>query len=86
MTGDVPTCIASIRTKKAEFLEKRRFKKERQAAGLEDEDEKKEKSEKNEKTKKSKNGQGGKKGARLVSVSLEVEGEAVTCVIAVNEK
>ena len=47
-----------MRAKKAEFLEKRRVKKERIAAGLEDEDEKKAKAAKTAKAK----GRGGEKG------------------------
>ena len=88
MTGDVPATVAALRAKKAEFLEKRRVKKERIAAGLEDEDEKKEKAAKSAKAR----GRGGEKGGggraarAAVSVTLEVVGEAVTCVIAVPVK
>ena len=88
MTGDVPATVAALRAKKAEFLEKRRVKKERIAAGLEDEDEQKAKAAKAAKAK----GRGGEKGGggraarAAVSVTLEVVGEAVTCVIAVPVK
>ena len=87
MTGDVPATIAALRAKRAEFLEKRRVKKARLAAGLEDEDEKKEK----EAAKAERRGRGEKKErgrARrgAVSVTLEVVDEAVTCVISVPEK
>ena len=88
MTGDVPATVAALRAKKAEFLEKRRVKKERIAAGLEDEDEQKAKAAKSAKAK----GRGGEKGGggraarAAVSVTLEVVGEAVTCVIAVPVK
>ena len=88
MTGDVPATVAALRSKRAEFLEKRRVKKERVAAGLEDEDEKEAKAERAER-----GGRGGEKGGgrgragrASVSVTLEVVDEAVTCVIAVPEK
>jgi hypothetical protein len=75
--------------KKAEFLEKRRVKKERAAAGLEDEDEKREKEalkaeRKGKEREKKDKGRGGRRGA--VSVTLTIVDEAVTCVISVAEK
>ena len=86
MTGDVPATIAALRAKRAEFLEKRRVKKARLAAGLEDEDAKATRAA-------DRKGRGGEKGggraARAglaVSVTLEATDEAVTCVIAVSEK
>jgi uncharacterized coiled-coil DUF342 family protein len=88
MTGDVPKTVAALRLKKAEFLEKRRVKKERAAAGLEDEDEKREKeaakAERKGRGEKKDKGRGGRRGA--VSVTLEIVDEAVTCVISVAEK
>ena len=88
MTGDVPATVAALRSKRAEFLEKRRVKKERVAAGLEDEDEKEAKAERAER-----GGRGGEKGGgrgrggrAAGCVTLEVVDEAVTCVIAVPEK
>lgn len=88
MTGDVPATVAALRAKKAEFLEKRRVKKERIAAGLEDEDEKKAKAAKTAKAKGrgGEKGEGGRAARAAVSVTLEVVGEAVTCVIAVPVK
>jgi hypothetical protein len=88
MTADVPKTVAALRLKKAEFLEKRRVKKERAAAGLEDEDEKREKeaakAERKGRGEKKDKGRGGRRGA--VSVTLEIVDEAVTCVISVAEK
>ena len=88
MTADVPKTVAALRLKKAEFLEKRRVKKERAAAGLEDEDEKREKeaakAERKGRGEKKERGRGGRRGA--VSVTLEIVDEAVTCVISVAEK
>lgn len=89
MTGDVPSTIVALKHAKTKFLEKRRVKKERQLAGLEDDDEKKEKeaaagAKKGNKSDKSR--RGGKKGKNLVTVSLEVQDDVVTCVITVAEK
>jgi hypothetical protein len=89
MTADVPKTVAALRLKKAEFLEKRRVKKERAAAGLEDEDEKREKEalkaeRKGKEREKKDKGRGGRRGA--VSVTLTIVDEAVTCVISVAEK
>jgi hypothetical protein len=88
MTADVPKTVAALRLKKAEFLEKRRVKKERAAAGLEDEDEKREKealkAERKGRGEKKDKGRGGRRGA--VSVTLTIVDEAVTCVISVAEK
>ena len=89
MTADVPKTVAALRLKKAEFLEKRRVKKERAAAGLEDEDEKREKESlkaerKGKEREKKDKGRGGRRGA--VSVTLTIVDEAVTCVISVAEK
>ena len=79
--SDVPASLDVIKAKKEEFLERRKIKKERIAAGLEDEDEK-EKEEKAEKGKEKsqkadgkKSGgkgkkKGGKKATRGLSVSL----------------
>lgn len=89
MTGDVPSTIVALKHAKTKFLEKRRVKKERQLAGLEDNDEKKEKeaaagAKKGNKSDKSR--RGGKKGKNLVTVSLEVQDDVVTCAITVAEK
>jgi len=89
MTGDVPSTIVALKHAKTKFLEKRRVKKERQLAGLEDDDEKKEKeaaagAKKGNKSDKSR--RGGKKGKNLVTVSLEVQDDVVTCAITVAEK
>ena len=88
MTADVPKTVAALRLKKAEFLEKRRVKKERAAAGLEDEDEKREKealkAERKGKEREKKDKGRARRGA--VSVTLEIVDEAVTCVISVAEK
>ena len=92
--SDVPASLDVIKAKKEEFLERRKIKKERIAAGLEDEDEKEneEKAEKGkEKSKKAdgkKNGgkgkkKGGKKATRGLSVSLvanETEQSVEVCV------
>lgn len=83
--------------KKELFLEKRKIKKERIAAGLDDEDEKKEKEaaaaakkEKREKGKgkgDDKKKKGGRKGAKgPVSVSLEVTEDGVIVTLSVEEE
>ena len=86
--GEVPAMLTSLKEKKDLFLEKRKIKKERIAAGLEDEDEKKAKAAKTAKAKGrgGEKGEGGRAARAAVSVTLEVVGEAVTCVIAVPVK
>ena len=87
--GEVPAMLASLREKKAELLEKRRVKKERIAAGLEDEDEKEKKAAaKEDKGKKGRKNGKEKKGAKKrggVSVTLEVVDDAVVVAIAVDD-
>ena len=71
LAGEVPAMMNSLKEKKELFLEKRKIKKERIAAGLDDEDEKKEKEEKEaakeaakkEKRENSKKGKEKKEGA-----------------------
>ena len=81
--------LASLREKKAELLEKRRVKKERIAAGLEDEDEKEKKAvAKEDKGKKGRKNGKEKKGAKKrggVSVTLDVVDDAVVVAIAVDD-
>mmetsp|Transcript_9778 Transcript_9778/g.44538 ORF Transcript_9778/g.44538 Transcript_9778/m.44538 type:complete len:548 (-) Transcript_9778:1339-2982(-) len=94
--GEVPAMLISLKEKKDLFLEKRKVKKERIAAGLEDEDEaaKKEAS-KEKKDGGNKGGKGGKgkgkgkgKGSKKgpCAVKLEVEGDAVVVVIEVADE
>jgi len=94
--GEVPAMLISLKEKKDLFLEKRKVKKERIAAGLEDEDEaaKKEAS-KEKKGGGNKGGKGGKgkgkgkgKGSKKgpCAVKLEVEGDAVVVVIEVADE
>ena len=79
---DVPSALESIRAKKEEFLQKRKIKKERQAAGLPEEEDvakvKDEKKKSKEETdgKSGKGKKGGKKGNPL-SVALTVKDDVV---------
>lgn len=92
--GEVPAMLISLKEKKDLFLEKRKVKKERIAAGLEDEDEaakkeaakeKKDGGNKGDKGGKGKGkGKGSKKGP--CAVKLEVEGDAVVVVIEVADE
>ena len=89
LAGEVPAMMNSLREKKELFLEKRKIKKERIAAGLDDEDEKKEKEaaaaakkEKREKKEK-KGGKGGKKDTvGPVSVTLDATEDGVTVTLS----
>lgn len=92
--GEVPAMLISLKEKKDLFLEKRKVKKERIAAGLEDEDEaakkeaakeKKDGGNKGDKGGKGKGkGKGSKKGP--CAVKLEVKGDAVVVVIEVADE
>ena len=89
--GEVPAMLTSLKEKKDLFLEKRKIKKERIAAGLEDEDEKKEAKEKKDAGKGGKAGKAGKgkgKGSKKgpCSVKLDVDGDAVVVVIEVADE
>jgi hypothetical protein len=86
--------LISLKEKKDLFLEKRKVKKERIAAGLEDEDEAaKKEAAKEKKDGGNKGGKGGKgkgkgKGSKKgpCAVKLEVEGDAVVVVIEVADE
>ncbi|CAL6295437.1 unnamed protein product [Bathycoccus prasinos] len=85
IVGEVPRCVELLNEKKEEFLEKRKVKKERIAAGLEDpvvEEESKDE-EKKEKTKGGGDGGGGK---MLVTVSFEVKEDEKTVVVSISPK
>ena len=94
--GEVPAMLISLKEKKDLFLEKRKVKKERIAAGLEDEDEAaKKEAAKEKKDGGNKGGKGGKgkgkgkgKGSKKgpCAVKLEVEGDAVVVVIEVADE
>jgi len=94
--GEVPAMLISLKEKKDLFLEKRKVKKERIAAGLEDEDEAaKKEAAKEKKGGDNKGGKGGKgkgkgkgKGSKKgpCAVKLEVEGDAVVVVIEVADE
>jgi hypothetical protein len=93
--GEVPATLEALRAKKAEFLEKRRVKKERIAAGLEDEEEDRAAKEAKEaggrargsrgkagaKGGKGRKTRGQKKGKALVDVTIEVVEDAVKVTI-----
>ena len=87
---DVPSALESIRAKKEEFLQKRKIKKERQAAGLPEEEDVakvkdgKKKSKEETDGKNGKGKKGGKKGNPL-SVALTVKDDVVeVCVTLKN--
>ena len=91
----MPATLEALRAKKAEFLEKRRVKKERIAAGLEDEEEDRAAKEAKEaggrargsrgkagaKGGKGRKTRGQKKGKALVDVTIEVVEDAVKVTI-----
>ena len=92
--GEVPATLEALRAKKAEFLEKRRVKKERIAAGLEDEEEDRAAKEAKEAGGRARGSRGkagakggkgrktrGKKGKALVDVTIEVVEDAVKVTI-----
>jgi len=94
IVGEVPRCVELLNKKKEEFLEKRKVKKERIAAGLEDpvveeesskDEEKKEKNGKKNKNKKKGGGDSGG-GKMLVTVSLEVKEDEKTVVVSISPK
>ena len=93
IVGEVPRCVELLNEKKEEFLEKRKVKKERIAAGLEDpvveeeskDEEKKEKNGKKNKNKKKGGGDGGG-GKMLVTVSFEVKQDEKTVVVSISPK
>ena len=93
IVGEVPRCVELLNEKKEEFLEKRKVKKERIAAGLEDpvvgeeskDEEKKEKNGKKNKNKKKGGGDGGG-GKMLVTVSFEVKEDEKTVVVSISPK
>ena len=94
IVGEVPRCVELLNEKKEEFLEKRKVKKERIAAGLEDpvveekeskDEEKKEKNgKKNKNEKKGGDDSGG--GKMLVTVSFEVKEDEKTVVVSITPK
>jgi uncharacterized coiled-coil DUF342 family protein len=91
--GEVPATLEALRAKKAEFLEKRRVKKERIAAGLEDEEDgaakeaasggraKGSRGKAGAKGGKGRKTRGQKKGKALVDVTIEVVEDAVKVTI-----
>ena len=91
---DVPSTLESIRVKKEEFLQKRKIKKERQAAGLPDEEDVAKEKDKKNKSKEETDGEsgkgkkGGKKGgSNPLSVSLTVKDDVVeVCVTLSGEQ
>lgn len=94
IVGEVPRCVELLNKKKEEFLEKRKVKKERIAAGLEDpvveeesskDEEKKKKNGKKNKNKKKGGGDSGG-GKMLVTVSLEVKEDEKTVVVSISPK
>ncbi len=94
IVGEVPRCVELLNKKKEEFLEKRKVKKERIAAGLEDpvveeesskDEEKKEKNGKKDKNKKKGGGDSGG-GKMLVTVSIEVKEDEKTVVVSISPK
>ena len=94
IVGEVPRCVELLNKKKEEFLEKRKVKKERIAAGLEDpvveeesskDEEKKEKNGKKNKNKKKGGGDSGG-GKMLVTVSIEVKEDEKTVVVSISPK
>jgi hypothetical protein len=94
IVGEVPRCVELLNEKKEEFLEKRKVKKERIAAGLEDpvveeesskDEEKKEKNGKKNKNKKKGGGDSGG-GKMLVTVSFEVKEDEKTVVVSISPK
>ena len=94
IVGEVPRCVELLNEKKEEFLEKRKVKKERIAAGLEDpvveekeskDEEKKEKNGKKNKNKK-KGGDDSGGGKMLVTVSFEVKEDVKTVVVSILPK
>ena len=91
--ADVPSAIQAINARKAEFLEKRRVKKEKIAAGEEDstddgaeaEEEEKSSAKENGKSKQDGNRKKGKKPSP-VSVSIDVkEDDVITVTVTVND-
>ena len=99
LAGEVPAMLNSLKEKKELFLEKRKIKKERIAAGLDDgEDEKKEKeaaaaaAKKEKREKKEKGKKGEKKGGKKdhpkgpVSVALEANEDGVTVTLSTEEQ
>ena len=94
IVGEVPRFVELLNKKKEEFLEKRKVKQERIAAGLEDpvveeesskDEEKKEKNGKKNKNKKKGGGDSGG-GKMLVTVSLEVKEDEKTVVVSISPK
>jgi hypothetical protein len=89
IVGEVPKCVELLNKKKEEFLEKRKVKKERIAAGLEDaveEDSTKDEEKKEKNNKKGKSKKKGGNGKMLVTVSLEVKEDEKTVVVLISPK
>jgi len=89
IVGEVPKCVELLNKKKEEFLEKRKVKKERIAAGLEDaveEDSTKDEEKKEKNNKKGKSKKKGGSGKMLVTVSLEVKEDEKTVVVSISPK
>ena len=93
-TSEVPNAVDAIKAKKEEFLERRKVKKERIAAGLPDEEEEEKakkaaaaKEKKAAAAKEKKNGAGkkGKSKAAAVSLTLTVEEERVIVALTVKQ-
>jgi len=94
-TSEVPAVVDTVKAKKEEFLERRRMKKERIAAGLPDEEEEEKaskvdagKEQKASSAKEKKNGNGAKKSGKSkkadVSVTLTIDNERVIVALIVN--
>ena len=89
IVGEVPKCVELLNKKKEEFLEKRKVKKERIAAGLEDaveEDSTKDEEKKEKNNKKGKSKKKGGNGKMLVTVSLKVKEDEKTVVVLISPK
>ena len=89
IVGEVSKVVELLKEKKEEFLEKRKVKKERIAAGLEDpvtSEESKEDEKGRKNGKKNKNKKKGGSGKMLVTVSLGVKEDENTVIVSISPK